>query len=91
MLSWRPLAGLGVFSYSLYLVHAPLLQVFWLLIVRPFDLGQGAALVAMWVVAVPAIVGISYLFHIVAERPFMNSKPVTPASRRTSMRRTKIA
>jgi peptidoglycan/LPS O-acetylase OafA/YrhL len=28
-LSWRPLAFVGGFSYSLYLIHAPLLQVAW--------------------------------------------------------------
>lgn len=73
-LSWKPLARLGVFSYSLYLVHAPLLQVIWLLLVEPFDLAQGAALTIMWLVATPAITGLAYLFHIVAERPFMNAK-----------------
>lgn len=70
-LSWKPLVRLGVFSYSLYLVHAPLLQVIWLLLVEPFDPPQATALAVMWLVATPVIIGLAYAFHLVAERPFM--------------------
>jgi peptidoglycan/LPS O-acetylase OafA/YrhL len=84
-LSWKPLARLGVFSYSLYLVHAPLLQVIWLLLVEPFNLSQGAALAVMWLVAAPLIIAAAYGFHVVAERPFMTpsreQRPVIPAAR----------
>jgi peptidoglycan/LPS O-acetylase OafA/YrhL len=79
-LGWKPLARLGVFSYSLYLVHAPLLQVAWLLVVEPFELSQGASLAVMWLVAAPVIVGLAYAFHVVAERPFMK-----PASQRVAV------
>lgn len=89
-LSWRPIARLGIFSYSLYLVHAPLLQVFWLLVVEPLNLGQGVALAVIWAIAVPAIVGLAYLFHIVAERPFMNTRPAEAPSPR-SLRRSRTA
>lgn len=88
-LSWKPLARLGVFSYSLYLVHAPLLQAIWLLLVEPFELSQGAALTVMWAVAAPLIIGLAYLFHVVAERPFMNSSPISgdPSGTRLLSRR----
>lgn len=74
-LSWKPLTRLGVFSYSLYLVHAPLLQIIWLLLVEPFNLSQGAALAVMWLVATPLIIGLAYLFHAIAERPFISNSP----------------
>jgi peptidoglycan/LPS O-acetylase OafA/YrhL len=35
---WRPLAFVGGFSYSLYLIHAPLLQLAWLAVVHPLGL-----------------------------------------------------
>jgi len=79
-LSWKPLAFLGIFSYSLYLVHAPVLQVVWLLLVEPFALPQTASLAVMWFVAVPVSVGLAYAFHLVAERPFMSNRAVPPHS-----------
>jgi peptidoglycan/LPS O-acetylase OafA/YrhL len=75
ILSARPLPFIGGFSYSIYLIHAPLIQLF---IQYPFERlqHQPAILMAMLViVAFPAIVGLSYLFHLVCERPFMNTVP----------------
>ena len=69
-LSWRPLATLGTFAYSLYLVHAPLLQVTWQLFVRPFGL-VGTQALAMMLATLPLIVGAAYVFYLACERPFM--------------------
>jgi peptidoglycan/LPS O-acetylase OafA/YrhL len=66
------LTTLGAFSYSLYLIHAPLLSLMELA-------GQGlglspAMLCAMeFAVALPAAIGVSYLFHTVFELPFMGT------------------
>jgi peptidoglycan/LPS O-acetylase OafA/YrhL len=60
---------LGTFSYSLYLVHYPILgALFW----GYFGLSHSQR--AAWIVvfcSVPVIVGVAYLFHLVFERPFM--------------------
>ncbi len=76
-LSWPPLASMAAFSYSLYLIHAPLLQVFWQLVEIPAGLGRPASLALIWLTGVPIIVLLSYVFHLVAERPF------TPVPRST--------
>lgn len=70
-LSWKPVAGLGVFSYSLYLVHAPLLQVFWQLVIQPLGLDRNGNLALTWAAGVPAMLVAAYLFYRVAERPFV--------------------
>lgn len=76
---WRPLEKLGEFSYSLYLIHVPiLLAVGKHLVLRPNQtpalwlLGCLAATVLMVIVA--------YGFHRLFERPFLSTRP-SPASR----------
>lgn len=71
LFSLKPVAGLGVFSYSLYLVHAPLLQVFWQLAVVPLGLDRDANLVLVWALGVPAMILCAYGFYRAAERPFL--------------------
>ena len=74
VLGWRPLAAVGVFAYSLYLVHAPLVQVSWQLFVRPRHLTGGPALVVLIAMAVPVSIAGAYLFYLVAERPFLSRR-----------------
>lgn len=83
-LSWRPIAGLGLFSYSLYLVHAPLLQVFWQLAVQPLGLDRNGSLIAVWVAGVPVMVVAAYLFYRVAERPFVEIAQRRQAAQRAA-------
>ena len=66
----------GTFSYSLYLIHAPLLQVAWQYGVEPLHESPGVAFLLMLAFAVPPIVALSFVFFLVAERPFLNTKPV---------------
>jgi peptidoglycan/LPS O-acetylase OafA/YrhL len=73
-LEWRPLVSVGRFSYSLYLVHAPLLLLAWVFVVEPLDLPSGAALATMVGVVAPVIVAVSYGFHIAVERPFLEHR-----------------
>jgi peptidoglycan/LPS O-acetylase OafA/YrhL len=72
------LARIGVFSYSIYLVHAPLLHLSWFTLLR-LGLGDDLNFVLLVVVCLPIIVVGSYYFHCVFERPFMRlpPKPVT--------------
>lgn len=63
---------LGAFSYSLYLVHAPLLQVEW-----QYGLGSpagspGLAFALLVLVGVPLVLAAAYGFHVLFERPFLS-------------------
>ena len=69
-----PVVALGTFSYSLYLIHAPILAVFALLLHNghaPGPLALGCELIF----AVPFAAAFAYHFHLIAERPFMLAKP----------------
>ena len=70
LLGTRPVRSLGTFSYSLYLVHAPIVVAIARKIVAPHF---GTGLTAFWVtvgLAVPASVGFAWLFAKFFEIPF---------------------
>jgi peptidoglycan/LPS O-acetylase OafA/YrhL len=73
-LNWKPLVAVGLFSYSLYLVHAPLLHAFDRVFVGLFTPGPVTRFLLL-VCMIPCIVGIAYLFHLAFERPFLNMRP----------------
>lgn len=67
----RPAVGLGTFSYSLYLVHAPVLALCqWA--VRPLHLPPTLGLGLMLAGGVPLALAFSYLFHLAFEKPFLS-------------------
>jgi peptidoglycan/LPS O-acetylase OafA/YrhL len=81
--AWRVLSTpwlvrLGFFSYSIYLVHAPLLHLCWLGL-RPLGLSPDALFAVLALVCLPAITGVAYCFHLLFERPFMRVKAPTAA------------
>jgi peptidoglycan/LPS O-acetylase OafA/YrhL len=88
MLGWRPLVFLGGFSYSLYLIHAPLLQLVWQYELAPLELGTSATFLLLAFVGVPVILVASYVFFLAFERPFLSKahrarlglRPVTRTS-----------
>lgn len=85
MLEWRWMGLLGAFSYSLYLIHEPILLVFssYLLLV-PL---QGLLLLAVqYTVIAPIVVGLCFLFYHIFERPFVSAGPAAgrAASERAS-------
>ena len=69
----RPLLFLGLFSYSVYLVHAPLLETVWLYAVEPRHF---APLTSYFVLlaTVPAVLAGCYLFFRVFEAPFLERR-----------------
>jgi peptidoglycan/LPS O-acetylase OafA/YrhL len=71
---WTPLQRIGRFSYSLYLVHAPLLLLAWVYVVEPLDVPSGAKLAAMLGLVLPVVVGLSYGFFLMVERPFLEHR-----------------
>lgn len=77
-LEWRPLVWIGGFSYSVYLIHAPLIQLLWQYGLRPLGFGLNAlpTYLALLAVGLPLIVAASWLFWWACERPFLNSKPL---------------
>jgi len=70
----RPLRSLGGFSYSLYLIHAPIVVAVAALVVVP-RVGHGtSALFWMLVIAVPVSLVASRLFAAVFDLPFQRHK-----------------
>lgn len=69
VLQWRPLVWIGFWSYSLYLLHSPLLGLGNLLTLdRPW--GVGARFAVMLLVVLPLALAVSYGFHRLVERRF---------------------
>jgi peptidoglycan/LPS O-acetylase OafA/YrhL len=74
VLSTPWLVRIGFFSYSLYLIHAPLVHLSWFAL-RPLGLSPDLTFIVLTLVFVPLIVLVSYGFHCLFERPFMRVKP----------------
>lgn len=73
LFAWKPIAGLGFFSYSFYLMHHPILQI--LYVHRP-DWVQGTELLLAYemLVCLPVILVSCYVFSRLFELPFMATK-----------------
>ncbi len=79
-LGCRPLALVGTFAYSIYLIHAPLLQVLWQYVFTPLHARPLLLFAALALAGVPAILGASYVFFLLCERPFLRRpQPNLPA------------
>lgn len=77
LLASRPALKLGLFSYSVYLLHAPLVSVAEVKIVQPLHLAPLGAFTVMVVVAVPTIIVLCYGFHLVFEAPFLRRRDLS--------------
>ena len=73
-LSWRPLAAVGAYSYSLYLLHAPVLQLVWQYELKPLGLPlhDGWALGWLLVLGVTASLVVGGAFYALVERPCLS-------------------
>lgn len=78
-LSWKPLVAVGLFSYSLYLVHAPLLQLIWQYGLVPWYMAPLPLFFTLALIGVPVIVAVSYVFSLGCERPFLSPTAKTAA------------
>jgi peptidoglycan/LPS O-acetylase OafA/YrhL len=70
-LEGRRLVALGGFSYSVYLVHAPLQHLIVERVFGPIKLAPAFEFPMMVLVGTPVILGFAYLFHRAFERPFL--------------------
>lgn len=74
LLDSRPIRGLGHFSYSLYLIHAPIVVALSTLVVSPAA-GHGlTAFLLTTVLAVPLSLLVARLFAAVFELPFLRHR-----------------
>jgi peptidoglycan/LPS O-acetylase OafA/YrhL len=73
-LSWRPLVRVGLVAYSLYLVHAPLLEMSWRWLVRPLDLSPGLSLFALLLAGGGVSLLGAFGFYRLVERPFLRER-----------------
>jgi peptidoglycan/LPS O-acetylase OafA/YrhL len=73
-LSSGALVTLGAFSYSVYLIHMPLQQIFWQYAIAPLKLSPPLSFLFTVVFGTPLVVGVAYGFFRICERPFMTSK-----------------
>ena len=83
MLAAPALVALGTFSYSLYLTHFPLIGLgnyFF----QCLNVGHAARSILIVLVLVPVLVAFAYLFHLLAERPFMSIGSTTTEKAQTS-------
>jgi peptidoglycan/LPS O-acetylase OafA/YrhL len=69
----RPLKFLGLISYSIYLIHSPLLALGNLLLL-PLGLSIELRYLAMMLAIVPITLFLAWLFYFLVERHFQNSR-----------------
>jgi peptidoglycan/LPS O-acetylase OafA/YrhL len=82
VLSWKPIVLIGTFSYSLYLLHAPLLQVLWKFTLRPLGLPGTTMFALLMTLGLVLILAFSYGFFRIFEAPFLRkSGRLSPALR----------
>lgn len=75
LLASKPLSGVGKFSYSLYLVHHPLLQI--MFVTRPAIVSTPPReFVYLLIVGLPIIFYCCYLFYRAFEKPFISAPRV---------------
>lgn len=74
ILNWNPLVKIGSFSYSLYLIHMPLLQIFLQYICKPLQLSPPLEICSIIFAGVPMIIAVSYVFFLVVEKPCLSRR-----------------
>jgi peptidoglycan/LPS O-acetylase OafA/YrhL len=72
--SWRPLVALGIMSYSIYLVHQPLVQGLAYALQTYGHLSHNMSFVAL-LLAVPVIIAIAWVLFITVERRSIKVSP----------------
>jgi peptidoglycan/LPS O-acetylase OafA/YrhL len=72
LLCWKPLVGLGIMSYSLYLLHSPIIR--WMIAAMSPRVTDPALLFLLCIlIFAPLIILLSWMFFKVFEQPFLRS------------------
>ena len=71
-LAWRPLRSLGLFSYSIYLVHEVPLLLLGVYAKPLLPWTPGWDYLLLTTTAVPLVLLLAYLFYLAFERPFLS-------------------
>lgn len=74
VLSSRIGATTGAFSYSLYLMHVPILAILETFVIRPLHLPLLAAFGLGLLLGLPLILGLCFLFYLAVEKPFVEHR-----------------
>jgi peptidoglycan/LPS O-acetylase OafA/YrhL len=72
---WKPIVFVGTFSYSLYLIHAPLIQVIWQYGLVPLQWSAVATFLALVAIGSILMLGLAYCFYLLFERPSVGPLP----------------
>ena len=72
LFSWRPVVFLGSFAYSVYLFHAPLLQLLTQYALSPLHLSSYSSVLILMIPGTAVILGIIYVLFLFCELPFLN-------------------
>jgi peptidoglycan/LPS O-acetylase OafA/YrhL len=67
------IARLGAFSYSLYLIHLPVVTL-WALVLRKLSLSPAASYACMYIGGIPIGMAGGYLFYLAVERHCLGTK-----------------
>lgn len=79
IMSWRPLVFTGTIGYSLYLIHAPLLQLISQYVLAPLALDPFVSFLILGSVGLLSIIMVAFLFFLLFEKPFMNKRAPSAA------------
>jgi len=74
LLTSRTMLRLGLFSYSIYLIHAPIIAVLDKYVIGSLGISAPAKFGLLLVVAVPLVLLLSYAFHLLFEAPFLRHR-----------------
>lgn len=73
LLTWRPLVSVGLFSYSLYLIHQPVIMLL-SAITKPFGWPEVIQFFFFQVVVFLFCIMLGFLFYQLAEKPFLRHR-----------------
>jgi len=71
LLGWKPVAFVGTFAYSIYLIHGPIQQIIWQYGLSRLPFQPVVIFILQATLGTAIIIGVSYGFFLFAERPFL--------------------
>jgi peptidoglycan/LPS O-acetylase OafA/YrhL len=75
-LNWRPLVFIGTFSYSIYLIHDPILRLV-CTAGEYFNFSALSQYIVLFIIGVPFAVFCGYLLYLAVERHFIKAPRIS--------------